>query len=198
MTSNEILTLARTKLLETSTAILSDVTLLLYANQAQLDVVKKVYPASAIKTATVTLTAGVGTLPTDFGTLYGNGLDSGSNEYPEVTIEDFSREIEPFAMTVQEGELHVSPDTTASINIKYYKKPAVITISGSPEIDEYFHEPLVYGIVWRAQEDLQDEELATFYRTRFTTDLDDRMKNQSSYEETNQRGGVMFNAQSLI
>ena len=45
---------------------------------------------------------------------------------------------------------------------------------------------------------LQDEELATFYKQKFNNELNERIANQSNYEETNQRGAVMFNYQKLI
>lgn len=198
MTSLEIANAVRRKVLETSTEIISDTTLYLYMNLAQLDVYKRIYPNSAITTATVTCVAGVCTLPTDFGTLYGEAYDTSNNSYEEVSIADFKRAEFDRAVTIESGTLKVSPTTVASLSIKYYPKPATITSVVNPSIDEFFHEPIIYGTIYRIQEDLQDETLTQFYQARFKQEMQDRLEAQSTYEETNQRGGSFFTEQSLI
>ena len=92
MTTNELLNLARNILLETTTDIISDANLLLFANESYKDVYKRTFSMTDVETATVVMTAGVGTLPSTFGTMYGDAVDGSDNFYPEVPIEDFHRE----------------------------------------------------------------------------------------------------------
>lgn len=198
MTTNEITQSARRKLLETSTEVLSDTTVLLYANLAYVDVWKRVFTANAIDSATVSFTAGVGTLPATFGRLYGSAKDASDNFYQELSVADFERAEFDYGVTIENGTIKVYPTDTASLTIKYYPVPETLTTSQNPTIDSYFHEPIVYGIMWRAHEELQDEELSTYYREKFKADLDERLAYQSSYEEANQRGGQMFVEQNLI
>ena len=198
MTTNQILSLAKSILLETTTDIISSENLLLFANEAYKDVYKRIFPMGDVTTATVTMTAGVGSLPATFGTMYGDAVDSSGNFYPEVPIEDFHREQIERMVTVEGGQLKVYPTDVASLTIHMWEKPSELTTSQNPTIDDYFHEPIIYGIVARGHSLLQDEELATFYKQKFNTELDERIAHQSNYEETNQRGAVMFNYQKLI
>jgi hypothetical protein len=198
MTTNQIILLARNKLLEQTTEILSDSTLLLYANLTQQDIYKRVFPNSHVLSSTVALTNGVGTLPTNFGTLYGSGLDSANNMFEELSIEDFDNKTLERSMTVEGGTLRVYPTTTASISVKYYPTFADLSSSVNPTIESYFHELIVYGILSRAFEDLQDESLATFYSGKYESEISKRISIQSNYEENNQRGGQMFNYISII
>lgn len=198
LTTNQIISLSRAKLLEQTDEIVTDTTLLIYANLTQQDIYKRVFPNSQILSATVTLTNGVGSLPASFGTLYGSGQDSARNIFEEVSIEDFDNKTLNQSMTVEGGQLKVYPTSTASIDIKYYPTFADISSSVNPSIDSYFQEPIVYGILARAFEDLQDEELSTFYTNKYEKMLKDRISIQSSYEENNQRGGQMFSEQNLI
>lgn len=198
MTSIEIANAVRRKILETSTDIISDTDLYFNMNLAFQDVYKRVYPNSDIASATVTCTAGVGTLPVDFGTLYGEGYDASNNSYNEVSIADFEREEFERAMTVENSTLKVYPTTVTSINIKYWPKPATLSNLVDPSIDEFFHEPIIYGTVYRCHEDLQDESLAQLYRNLFKQEMTERLEAQSAYEETNQRGGSFFTEQRLV
>lgn len=198
MTSIEIADSIRRKILETGGEIITDATLYSYMNLAYQDVYKRIYPNSDITSATVPFTAGVGTLPTDFGTLYGEGYDTGNNSFNEVSIADFKREEFDRAMTVENGTLKVYPTTTPSLSIKYYIKPATLTSAVNPTIDDFFHEAIVYGATYRCHEDLQDETLGQFYRGLFKQEMIDRLEAQSSYEETNQRGGAFFTEQRLV
>lgn len=198
MTSIEIADSIRRKILETGGEIITDATLYSYMNLAYQDVYKRIYPNSDITTATVTFTSGVGTLPTDFGTLYGEGYDASNNSFNEVSIADFQREEFDRAITVENGTLKVYPTTTPSLSIKYYIKPPTLTSAVNPTIDDFFHEAIVYGATYRCHEDLQDETLGQFYRGLFKQEMMDRLEAQSSYEETNQRGSVMFQETNLI
>lgn len=198
MTTSEIMSSVRRKVLESTQDIIDDATLLLYINAANQDVYKRIYPNASIVTATVACTVGVCTLPSDFGTLYGEAYDASQNAFEEVSISDYARGQYDRAVTVENGTLKVSPITIASLVIKYWPKPATLTAIVNPTIDDFFHEPIVYGAVYRAHEDLQDETLTQFYRERFKQEMTERLEAQSTYEETNQRGGTMFTEQRLV
>ncbi len=196
MTTSQILSLARNKLLEQGTEIISDETILIYANLAYQDVARRIFPASSILSATVNFTAGVGTLPANFGTLYGDTYVNGRS-YQEQSIADFSN-ASSNALVVEGGTLKVYPTTTASLSIKYYPSFPDLTTLVNPTINSYFHELIVYGILYRAYEDLQDEPLSKYYRDKYEAELNQKISVQSSYEEDNVRGGQMFTDQRLI
>ncbi|MCK4500483.1 hypothetical protein KAU11_08290 [Candidatus Babeliales bacterium] len=198
MTTNEILSLSKSILLETTSEIISDANLLIFANESYKDVYKKTFAMTDVETATVTMTAGVGTLPTNFGTMYGSARDSSDNEYPEVPIVDFNREQMEQMVTVEGGELKVYPITVSSLTIRMWAKPLALSSTQDPTIDDYFHEPIVYGIVSRGHAFLQDDELATFYEQKFNNKVAEKTSTQSVYEETNQKGAVMFTYQNLL
>ena len=188
----------RRKILETGEAIISNVVLLEYINLAHQDVYKRIYPNSDIASATITCVAGVCTLPATFGTLYGEAYDTSSNRYEEVSIADFARKEFDRAITVENGTLKVYPTTIVSLTIKHYPKPATLSTVQNPTINDFFHEAIVYGAAYRCHEDLQDETLTQFYQARYKQELEDRLEAQSTYEETNQRGGAMFTEQRLV
>lgn len=198
MTTQSIINSVRRKILEDGEEIISAETMLEYINLAYQDVYKRIYPNSDITSATVTCTAGVCTLPTDFGTLYGDGYDTSNNNFEEVSIADFTRKEFDRAMTVENGTLKVYPTSTPTLAIKYYPKPATLSAIVDPTIDDFFQEAIVYGATYRCQEDLQDEQLATYYRGLFKQELQDRLDAQSAYEELNVRGAVMFQEQRLV
>lgn len=199
LTTNQIIALARAKLLEQTTEILTDTTLLIYANLTQQDIYKRVFPNSQILSATVSFTNGSSTdLPAAFGTAYGSALDSSNNIYEEVSIEDFDNKSLNRMFTYEAGVLKVYPNTVTSLAVKYYPTFSDITSGVNPSINSYFHELIVYGILARAFEDLQDEALSVFYSGKYEAELEKRIKIQSSYEENNQRGGQMFSEQRLI
>jgi len=198
MTTQEIIRLSRRKLLETTTDVLPDDVLLIYANESYKDVYKRSFSNSDITSVTLSLTNGVATLPATFGTMYGDAQDNTGLFYPEQTIEDFDREELERAVTIEAGQIKVRPNTVAQVTVRFWPKPQPLANNSNPTIDEYLHEPIIYGILWRAYEDLQDEELTTYYKGRFTQDLNERLSVLSNYQENNQRGGTMFNYQSLI
>lgn len=200
MTTAQILALVRAKILEEEDDIINDDTLLIYANLAYKDVIKRTFPSNSILTATVSFTNGVGAFPSLFGTLYTDALDANGNVFPELSIADFARNNSGNAITVEGGTLKVLPTTTASLVVKYY--PTYPTLNTStpvnPTIDEFLHEPIVYGTIYRAFEDLQDFELAQFYEAKFTNMLSEKLSALSNYEETAQKGGAMFNGINII
>jgi hypothetical protein len=198
MTSNNIITLARNKLLETTTEILKDDVLYIYANLSQEDIAKKTFTNDKIKSATVAFSSGVGSLPTDFGTLYGDAFDTANNFYPEMTIEDFKKETLSYGVTIEAGTIKVLPNTVASLTIKYWPTFADMTSAVNPSIPTYFHECIVYGILYRAFEDLQDWELSKFFREKYESELKQKIETMSNYEENNVRSSQMFSAQNLL
>jgi len=198
MTTNTIISISRKKILEETNDLVSDETLLIYANLAYKSVIKKSFVNGEIQTATITFTGGVGTLPADFGTLYTDAYDVSKNIYPEVSISDFIRQDGQQAITIEGGALKVSPTSVTSLIIKYYPVYAELTTVVNPTIDEYLHEPIVYGIIYRAYEDLQDPELSVYYKTKFDEMLAEKLADISNYEEDAQRGNVMFNGINVI
>lgn len=198
MTTSQILSLVRSKILESSSEIITDNTLLIYANLVKEDIVKRAFPNSQIKSATITFTSGVGTLPTDFGTLYGDAFKELGNYYPELSIDDFQKQTTGQAVTIEAGTIKVYPTDVASLTIKYYPTYPDISLSVDPTMDAYFHEPIVPGVIARVQEDLQDEELANLYSVKYENMLNQKIANQSNYEEGNQRSGQMFSEQDLL
>jgi hypothetical protein len=198
LTTVNIINLARAKLLETTSEIISDETILIYANLSYQDIIKRIFTNDKILSATVSFTNGVGTLPTLFGTLYGSAQDTGTQTFEEVSIEDFENQVSERMVTIEGGTIKVYPSTTSSIAIKYYPTFASLTAGSTPAINEYFHECIVYGILDRAFEDLQDESLSAYYHAKYEGMITQKAAIQSNYEENNARGGVMWNYQQLI
>lgn len=197
LTTVQIITLARSKLLEKTSEIISDETLLIYANLTQNDILMRVFPNSHIGSATVALSSGVGSLPAGFGTLYGEATGSDNNSYEEVSINDFAQGVNPYSVTIENGQLKVS-NNISSITIKYYKTFDDVTSGINPQVHNYLQELYIYGILERAFEDLQDEALSAYYKSKYESEIAKRSQIISSYEETNQRGGQMFSDQTLI
>lgn len=198
MTTNQILQSVRNKVLETTTEVLTDSTLLLYVNLIYQDVYKRIFPNDHILSATVTFTNGVGTLPSGFGTLYGDALEGENNYFQELSIDDFNKQTAGQGVTIEGGQMKVYPTTTTSLAIKYYPVFPELSTSVNPTINSYFHYPIVLGAVSMVHEDLQDEQLSKYYYDKYEAELNRRMSVQSNYEEDNQRGGQMFTPQNLI
>jgi hypothetical protein len=198
LTTNQILTLARKKILEYTTDVVDDTTLLIYANLTQEDIYKKAFPNSQILSTTISFTNGVGTLPSNFGTLYGDGFQTLGTYFPELSIEDFMKKTLDRAVTIEGGTIKVYPETTSSLTFRYYPTFPALTSAVNPTIDSYFHECITYGCVYRAFEDLQDQEMSEFFKNKYNSMLEEKINTQSSYEETNQRGGQLFTEQNLI
>lgn len=198
MTTNQILQTVRAKVLETTTEVLTDATLLLYVNLTYQDVYKRIFPNDQILSATVTFTNGVGSLPATFGTLYGDALEGTNNFFPELSIEDFNKQTTAQGVTIEGGQMKVFPTTTSSLTIKYYPTFPDLTTSVNPTINSYFHYPIVLGATSMVHEDLQDEQLSKYYYDKYEAELTRRMSVQSNYEEDNQRGGQFFVQQDLI
>lgn len=200
MTTNEITAGVRANVLEIGTEIVSDASILLKANLAYQDICKRIFPNDHILTATVTFTAGVGTLPTTFGTLYGDTVDSASayNYFPELSIDDFNKQTLSQAVTIEGSTIKVYPTTTTSLIVKYYPTFPTLTASVNPTINNYFHECIVDGATWRVFKELQDLENSSYYKNEYETELNKKIAMLSNYEEGSQRSGQFFNYQTLI
>lgn len=199
MTTDQIIATARRKVLETTDEIISAESALLYANQAYIEVYKRVFTTNQVTSATIVCSSGTCTLPADYGRMYTRGYDQNGREFTEISIADYHDDnLQGYFYTIEGGSLLVSEDDVTSLTVRYYAKPETLVSGNTPSIDEYFHEPIVYGTVWRMHEDLQDEELASYFQNKFEEELTRRLGNQSNYEESNQRGGSMFQEQRLI
>lgn len=198
MTTNEILATVRKKILEETEDVIEDSQLLIYGNNAYDDLKIRTFSNDQIETATVTFTSGTGTLPANFGTLYGDAYDASENRFKELTISDFDKKIIERAVTIEGGAIKVFPTDTASLTIKYYPSYDALTTTQNPEINSYFHELIVYGILSRAYEDLQEPELSSFYDAKYERELLKRAGSLSNYQEENQTAGEMFTYQKLI
>jgi len=115
-----------------------------------------------------------------------------------MTIEDFAKKTLIYGVVIEGGEIKVLPDTTTSLTIKYWPTFADMTSAVNPSIPTYFHECIVYGILYRAFEDLQDWELSKFFREKYESELKQKAEVMSNYEEGNQRSSQMFAEQNLL
>lgn len=193
-----LISLARKKMLEESTEVLEDATLVTYAQFTYADIVMAMRDQAKIKTAVVAFSSGVGPFPSDFGALYGNAYANSSSIFPEVSIADFTRELLEQSIVVDGGQFKIYPSTTATVNIKYYPSFADITQSVDPSIDSFFQELIIYGIMMRAYEDLQDEAMSAYYEQKFKTKLADKTAMFNDFKSNSQEGGQMFTNQRLI
>lgn len=197
LTTPQILKLSRKKILEETSELVDDETLLIYGNLTQDDLGKRTFPESAVLSVQIPFTAGVGVLPADFGTLYGDALNGPYDVYPELSIADFSR-ASGNAVTVKGGAIYMYPAVNRTLTVSYYPTFEAIAVDQDPTIDAYFHELIIYGILYRAYEDLQDEELSKYYRQKYEDELKLKLSALSNYEESNQRGGQLFNGIPII
>lgn len=198
MTTNSIIATARRKILESTTDLVTDAVILQYANEEYREIRKKLKMNSEVIKTTIACSNGTCTLPANYGAMYSFAIDSSDSEYEEMSMADYEAGDFERGFTIQAGALLVNVTTLTGLTIRYFPKAAVLTTSQDPEIDEMFHEAIMYGAVSRCQEDLQDEELATYYRAKADAEFEKKVSVQSHYEEGNQRGGQMFSDQQLI
>ena len=201
MTSQQIAAAIRSKLLEQTSDLVTDDNLFMNMNLAYDDLKIRSFTNEQIKSATIALTSGVGTLPTDFGTLYGYGYRSLTDKTPfqEVSIADFDRaDGESTIMTVEGGNLKVQPTSTSELFVKYYPTYAELTAIQNPEINSYLHELIIYGAMYRIHEDLQNESMRQYYKNVFETELINKTSALQNYETDNADGGQMFNYMKIL
>lgn len=186
--------------MEQTSDLVTDENLYININLAYDDLKIGSFTNDQIKSATVALTAGVGTLPTDFGTLYGVAYASSTDKSPfeELSIADFDREIERQCMTIEGGVLKVKPDSTAQVLIKYYPTYAALTFVQNPEINNYLHELIIYGAMYRIYEDLQDASMRAYYEGVYEQKFAKKTGALQNYQEDNADGGALFNGIRII
>lgn len=200
LTTNQITSAIRRKILEETEDLVSDDTILLNANLAYDDLKYRTFTPDQVQSSTVSFSNGVGTLPADFGTLYGPGFKSSTDRTPfnEKSISDFDRDTDSPAVSVIGGSLYVRPNTTSSLIIRYYPSYDALSISQNPELHAYLHELIIYGAMWRIYEDLQDPQLSEYYRTKYEEEFKKKNDSLSNYQEDNQGGNEFFTYQKLI
>lgn len=200
LTSNQIASAIRRKVLEQSSDLVTDDVLYMNMNLAYDDLKIGTFTNDQIQSATIALTNGVGTLPTNFGTLYGPGYKSTTDKtpYEEKSIADFDRDNTVEGITIEGGEIKVNPSTTTQIIIKFYPSYNALTISQNPDINGYLHELIIYGAMYRIHEDLQNESMAEYYKTVFKTEFANKTSKLSNYQEDNADGGQAFNYIKII
>lgn len=201
LTSQQIASSIRSKLLEQTSDLITDDNLYVNMNLAYEDVKIKTFTNDQIKSATVALTAGVGTLPADFGTLYGPAYISLTDKTPlnEMSIADFDRAEEgEYGITIEQATLRANPSTFASVLIKYYPTYAELTTSQNPAINPYFDELIIYGAMYRIHEDLQNEAMRAYYEGVYNQKLLEKTGALQNYETDNADGGQLFNGIRII
>jgi len=200
LTTTAITSAVRRKILEASTDIVADATILEYANLTYDELKIRTFTNDQVQSATVTFTSGTGTLPTDFGTLYSDPQVSATDTttYPEKSIADFDQTPTENGVTIEGAAIKVHPTTVSSLVIKYYPTYTALSTSQNPEINGNLHELIVYGTIYRVYEDLQDEVLSKYYRDIYEEEFKKKTGAISNYEEDPQRGGEMFSYQNLI
>ena len=187
LTSSQISSAVRRKILEQTATLVTDDVLYMNMNLAYDDLKIGSFTNDQIESATIALTSGAGTLPANFGTLYGPGYKSTTDKTPfeEKSIADFYRDVTVEGMTIEGGQIKVSPDTTAQILIKYYPSYDALTSAQNPEINGYLHELIIYGAMYRIHEDLQNESLCEYYKNVFKEEFDKKRSALSNYQEDN-------------
>lgn len=200
LTTAQIKSAIRRKILEESTDLVTDDTIYLNMNLAYDDIKIRTFTPDQIQSATVTFTSGSGSLPATFGTLYGPGYISATNKtpFPEKSVMEFDGEDVGPAIAVIGGALKVIPTSTASLNIRFYPSYEALSTIENPEVHPYFHELIIYGAMARILEDLQDEARSAYYRSIYETEFTKKSNSLSNYQEDNQGGNSLFNGIRII
>lgn len=200
LTTNQITAAIRRKILEETSDLVADDTVLLNANLAYDDLKYRTFTSDQLLKATVTFVDGEATLPSNFGTLYGAGFKSETDREPfnEKSIADLDRDLYSPGVSVIGTKIYVKPVTTASLIIRYWPSYAALSGAQNPEIKDYFHELIIYGAMWRIYEDLQNEALSEYFRTKYEEEFKKKNDAMSNYLEDNQGGNEFFTYQRLI
>lgn len=198
MTTNELIARIRSKILESGSELVTDATILQDLNFANDDITKRTFTNASVISETVNFSNGLGTLPATFGTAYDDAIDSDGNYYKELNIADFTKETQPYSYTIEAGVIKVFPTTTASFTLRFWPKTVTLSASQDPTINSLLQKCLISGALAEIYEDLQDEQLATYYKQKYELELQQKLATLSNYEEENQKSGEMFTAQTLI
>lgn len=201
LTTSQIIALARKKLLETSTAIFTDDDLLLYANLTKDDIAKRLFSDDLIVPTTLVFSGGVATKPSDFESHYlskDSNVPGVGNTFQWVNIEDFRAGKYDRMLCLIAGSIYAYPTNTALTYTDYYKKLPDMSLSVNPTLDASLLECIVYGILYRGFEDLQDFELSKEFRNKFEVEFGIKGQAVSFSSENSQQGGEMFNGIAII
>lgn len=200
LTSSQISGAIRRKILEQTSDLVTDDVLFLNMNLAYDDLKMRSFTNDQIQSATIVLTNGVGTLPANFGTLYGPGYKSTTDRTPfeEKSIADFDRDLEGNGITIEGGFIKVHPTSESQIIIKYYPSYDALTSIQNPELNGYLHELIIYGAMYRIYEDLQNHTLGQYFKNYYEDEVKAKLGVTSNYQEDNADGGQMFNGISII
>jgi hypothetical protein len=202
LTTTQIQDAIRRKILEESTDIVTDATILLNINFTYDDLKFRTFTNDQLDQATITLANGVGTLPATFGTAYGVGFASTTDKTPynERSLPDFDRSVDEYAFTIDKrnNQILVTPTSTPELILRFWPTYAALTTSQNPELNEYLHELLIYGAMARIHEDLQNEQLSDYYEQKYEEKLAKKISALSNYDEENMGGNEFFSYQKLI
>lgn len=198
LSTQEIKTAVRSKLLEETTDLVSESKLDFAINRAYEDIQYSSFTNDQIKSEEVIFVNGEAALPVGFGTMYGPAFDSSGNKYLEQSIEAFDRYDGSNAIVVEGGVLKVKGNKNVTLTVKFYPKYEPLSGTQNPEVHPYLHELIVYGGVYRLHQDLQNEALSQYYKTTFEQELQMRNAKLANYEDDNQGGNEMFTYQRII
>lgn len=198
MRTVDILKLARKKLLENTQEIFSDEDLLLYGNLTKDELAKRYLGNRGIKKATLNFVNGEVARPTDWNGMYfaNSTGQKGGNEYKMVNIGDYYGDKYPYMLVEEDGMLK-NNNGASQVTVWYFKKLSDIAISPTiidppAELNDFLHELIVYGIVWRGFEDAQDFELSKYFKDKFEAEYTIRTSHLSELEEAPMESGEMF------
>lgn len=200
MTITQIIAMARKKLLEQTEEIFSSDDLLLYANLTKDEMAKLYLNENLVKVNTLNFVNGSVAVPTDWNGFYyatDNSAPNVGNDYVKVDVEEYQAGAYERMITELQGNLLLFPVETKTIYAYSYKKTADMALSPTivnppTELDDYLHEVIVYGIVYRALEDAQDFDLAKYYETKYKTMFRERTAYLSKLEKGNQQSGALL------
>lgn len=195
MTTQQIITDSRKRLLELGAGVFIDDEIINWANLVLIKLSSEILDQARIVKTTLSFTNGIATLPTNYMSFYF------AKDYDWVTIEDFENDIATNMICRKEGNIYIKPTTVTSLNIYYYKKPTELSLtalSAEPEIPAVAHECLVLGIMIRAFEAMQEQELATLYLNKYTALVNEAKQTISILEERNFKGKPFLSYQKLI
>jgi len=190
--TKEIIKRARAKILELTDEVITAESVLQYANLSYDEIQIRVRSNSMLTSVLIPISGSVGTLPDLFGTFYGSPKDNNGNIIRVVPLQNVIRAASSERVCSRMGqEVKLPTDSQiSSLEVVYYAKYDALTVANSPETDETFDEPMIYGIVYRALEDLQDPELSTYYKGLYDNMILDRASFLSSYEENATEGEI--------
>ena len=201
LTATQIIVLARKKILEVSTAILSDDDLLLYANLAKDDVAKRLLSNDLIKPTTLSFSGGQATKPTDFESHYlskDSQTPGQGNVFEWVNLEDFRAGKYERMLTLVDGKILVFPTNTSLLYTDYYKKLDDMTSGGACPLDSALHLAIVYKTAAHAFQDLQDFELSEHFEKKYEIEFGVKGQAISYSEESSQQSNELFNPIQII